>query len=354
MVASEASRRFAGSDADAGVWHLQSLQDAGNLRRMALLLSGMVSKRRPRGGGCHVRRAGGSEFQVRCFCLVSLRNPVAQAELLKLAHESPPHVVLTMQSFSICMNDARSTVISRTTRVPRSASAGGAWQPQSMGRQRRRSASGRNRNECGPAGNRRTPARHGRGFKENDQLIPEVQFSVKRLAPDLSQIAYVAGVGSALGQFASTRKCRKKVAVILSNYPNRDGRIGNGVGLDTPASTVNLLRALRAEGYLVEPVPENGEELMQWLQGGITNDPEHSYGKPCRQTMDRVRLESFLGTLPVNRREELDRNWRLTFSDDIPVAGMQVEQRLCRHSTTPRLFVTAAGRLSQSYLAATA
>ncbi len=27
----------------------------------------------------------------------------------------------------------------------------------------------------------------------------------------------------------------KRVALILANYPNRDGRLGNGVGLDTPA-----------------------------------------------------------------------------------------------------------------------
>ncbi len=32
--------------------------------------------------------------------------------------------------------------------------------------------------------------------------------------------------------------------MVLANYPNRDGRIGNGVGLDTPAGTLNVLRAL--------------------------------------------------------------------------------------------------------------
>ena len=111
---------------------------------------------------------------------------------------------------------------------------------------------------------------------------------MKRLAPDLSQIAYVAEWALRWSSLRELANAEKKIAVILSNYPNRDGRIGNGVGLDTPASTVNLLRALRAEGYLVEPVPEDGEELMQWLQAGTTNDPEHSYGKPCRQAMDRA------------------------------------------------------------------
>ena len=44
----------------------------------------------------------------------------------------------------------------------------------------------------------------------------------------------------------------KRIALILANYPTRDGRIGNGVGLDTPAAALNILRALHQEGY---PLP---------------------------------------------------------------------------------------------------
>ena len=32
------------------------------------------------------------------------------------------------------------------------------------------------------------------------------------------------------------------MAIVLANYPNKDGRIANGVGYDTPASTVAILR----------------------------------------------------------------------------------------------------------------
>ena len=41
----------------------------------------------------------------------------------------------------------------------------------------------------------------------------------------------------------------KKLALILANYPMSEGRIGNGVGLDTPASVVGILSMLRDEGY---------------------------------------------------------------------------------------------------------
>ena len=229
-----------------------------------------------------------------------------------------------MQSFSICVNDGdRLSFLEQlgcpVLQVPVALGSRNTWESNTAGLP-----------PAEVAMNVALPEIDGRllgtvtGFKENDKLLPNVQFSVKRLAPDLSQISYVAEWALRWASLREIPNAEKKVAVILSNYPNRDGRIGNGVGLDTPASTVNLLRALRVEGYSVEPVPENGEELMQWLQGGITNDPEHSYGKPCRQTMDRVRLESFLETLPAKRREELERDWKLSFSGDVPVAGIQL------------------------------
>ena len=39
------------------------------------------------------------------------------------------------------------------------------------------------------------------------------------------------------------------IAVVLSAYPTKHSRIGNAVGLDTPASAVALLRAMREAGY---------------------------------------------------------------------------------------------------------
>ncbi len=52
----------------------------------------------------------------------------------------------------------------------------------------------------------------------------------------------------------------------MANYPNRDGRIGNGVGLDTPASTLQILSALKEAGYPLSELPENGDELIRQLQ----------------------------------------------------------------------------------------
>ena len=62
----------------------------------------------------------------------------------------------------------------------------------------------------------------------------------------------------------------RRVVMILANYPNKDGRLGNGVGLDTPTSVVDMLRLLQENGYYLEDVPQDSESLMTLLQAGVT------------------------------------------------------------------------------------
>ena len=40
---------------------------------------------------------------------------------------------------------------------------------------------------------------------------------------------------------------------MLANYPNKDGRLANGVGLDTPAATVHALGLLAERGLPRRP-----------------------------------------------------------------------------------------------------
>ena len=63
----------------------------------------------------------------------------------------------------------------------------------------------------------------------------------------------------------------RRVALILANYPNRDGRIGNGVGLDTPASAAGLIASLAEAGYAAGDGPRDGARLMARLLQGPTN-----------------------------------------------------------------------------------
>ncbi|GAC1418139.1 MAG: cobaltochelatase subunit CobN [Candidatus Velthaea sp.] len=66
----------------------------------------------------------------------------------------------------------------------------------------------------------------------------------------------------------------KRVAIVLTNFANRQGRVGGAVGLDTPASVVELLRALAAAGYDTGEIPADGDSLMSALlaRGGYDTD----------------------------------------------------------------------------------
>jgi cobaltochelatase CobN len=263
-------------------------------------------------------------LQVHCLYSLSLRSPAAQAELLTQAQDFRPDVVVMMQSFSICLNDGEHVSFFEeldcpVLQVPVALCSKEAW----LG-----SLGGLSPAEA--AMNVALPEIDGRlfgtviGFKEEVIRLAEIEFTLKRLKPDHSQISHVTDWVRNWASLRQIPPSDKNLAIILSNYPNRDGRIGNGVGLDTPASTVKLLSRLHAAGYLVEPCPQDGEELMRWLQSGITNDRERSYGKPCYQEMDREEFEAFLGSLPAKRRNELGRDWQLAFSNNLPVAGIKL------------------------------
>ncbi len=92
---------------------------------------------------------------------------------------------------------------------------------------------------------------------EFDGRLITVPFSFKESGPDgipvyaadPERAARVAGIAVAHARLRHVPADRKRLAIMLSSYPTRHARIGNAVGLDTPASAVILLQALRAAGY---------------------------------------------------------------------------------------------------------
>ncbi|MFM5897013.1 MAG: cobaltochelatase subunit CobN, partial [Dolichospermum sp.] len=101
----------------------------------------------------------------------------------------------------------------------------------------------------------------------------------------------------------------RQLALILANYPNTNGRLANGVGLDSPASCVEILKALKLAGYEVGNIPETGEELIQILTSGVTNDPEGRDWKPINQSLSAAEYQKYFATLPANIQQEIIERW---------------------------------------------
>jgi cobaltochelatase CobN len=102
-------------------------------------------------------------------------------------------------------------------------------------------------------------------FKAEDRWHAATQCRIVTYRSLADRIDFVADQTARWARLRRMPARERKVAIILANYPNRDGRIGNGVGYDTPASTIAILRALERAGYAVHGIPADGNALIEEL-----------------------------------------------------------------------------------------
>ncbi len=120
---------------------------------------------------------------------------------------------------------------------------------------------------------------------------------------------FVAELARRWVELARLPNAQKRVALVLANYPTRDGRIGNGVGLDTPAAALNILKALQAEGYPLADLPGSGTQLIHQLLGGVTNDLDQLDLRPCAQSLSLADYQAAFERLPEANRQAVLERW---------------------------------------------
>jgi cobaltochelatase CobN len=161
-------------------------------------------------------------------------------------------------------------------------------------------------------------------FKEVVQRDERLQVEVVRYEPVGDRIEWVAELASNWVTLRRTPAAERRVALVLANYPSRDGRLANGVGLDTPASCVEILRSLQAAGYQLPAIPADSDELMARLTESVTNDPEGRHLRPIAQTLSAQQYEAFFVTLPAAARAAVIEQWGNPPVSAIPVSGLQL------------------------------
>ena len=102
-------------------------------------------------------------------------------------------------------------------------------------------------------------------FKSDSYYHETTQSRVVTYKPLADRVEFVADLAANWIALRHREAINRKVAIILANYPNRDGRIANGVGYDTPASTIAMLKAMQEAGYDVGEIPASGNELIHLL-----------------------------------------------------------------------------------------
>ncbi|BEP15702.1 cobaltochelatase subunit CobN [Acidothermaceae bacterium B102] len=155
---------------------------------------------------------------------------------------------------------------------------------------------------------------------EFDGRLISVPFSFKEAGPDglpvyvadPERASRVAGIATRLAALRRKANADKKVALVLSSYPTKHARVGNAVGLDTPASAVVLLRAMRAAGYDVGDFPEDSDELIHTLIAAGGHDVEWLTEEQLAGNKARVPLatyQTWFAELPEPLREGMLRTW---------------------------------------------
>jgi cobaltochelatase CobN len=143
-------------------------------------------------------------------------------------------------------------------------------------------------------------------FKAPLARDPETEADLVGYRPVADRIPFVADLARNWARLREKPAAERRIAIILANYPNRDGRIGNGVGLDTPRSAVNVLHKLCDAGYRVDDIPENGDVLMRRLLAGPTNARPQA---PCEESLPFNEYAAFFATLPESVQQRVAAQW---------------------------------------------
>ena len=135
---------------------------------------------------------------------------------------------------------------------------------------------------------------------------------LRRYAPNVERIESVAALAARYAKLRRTPLSERRVAIVLSNYPTKASRLGNAVGLDTPASAINLLLMMRDSGYTVEDIPSDGDELMRRLIERCTYDADFLTPEQMRNAEGRVSSADYVAQfsgIPVDVQDSVKADW---------------------------------------------
>ncbi|MDK4701348.1 cobaltochelatase subunit CobN [Rhizobium sp. CNPSo 4062] len=238
----------------------------------------------------------------------SLKDAVSVGILESVFMELKPSVVINTTGFAVSAPgaDRQATVLETGDTVVLqaifSASSKEAWEASSQGL----SARDLGMNVALPEVDGRVLAR-AVSFKAAARYDERVEANIVASEPLEDRMRYTARLAANWARLRKTPPGDRRVALVMANYPNRDGRLGNGVGLDTPAGTIEVLRAMRAVGYGIADLPADGDALMRHLAEGPTNSGHD--GRVIRERLSFSDYKDFFSSLPKQIQDEITARW---------------------------------------------
>ena len=239
--------------------------------------------------------------------VASLKDPVSAATLQGLMDAAPPSAILDLTAFAAGDADPLRGPAANGAPVFQGVLSGGteaAWAEGTHGLSARDIAM----NVALPELDGRVLSR-ALGFKGEAYFDEATQCPVATWKAAGDRIAWTADLLAAWCRLRAAPPPERRVALVLANYPNRDGRLANGVGLDTPQATVDALQTLAGAGYRVDGAPPSAQALMDRLMAGPTNWlPDRAE----RRGGERLALADYRlwhDALPYEARQALADRW---------------------------------------------
>ncbi|UGV27569.1 cobaltochelatase subunit CobN [Rhodopseudomonas boonkerdii] len=247
-----------------------------------------------------------------CLYVTSLKDERSVAFLRGALAAFPPEVIVNATAFATATAHDDAGVLSASgcpvLQVAQAGISHASWQ-----------ASSRGLNPRDLAMHVVLPEVDGRifakviAFKERDKS--DGGFTPTLLKPVPDRIDAAADLACAWVRLRRTEIAGRRIALILANYPNRDGRLANGVGLDTPESLVDIIAAMQGAGYDAANAPATSAAMMNLLQQGPTNALQDRAARSGGVTWPLADYCDAFAGLPANVRIAVHARWGDAASD---------------------------------------
>ncbi|WP_375500713.1 cobaltochelatase subunit CobN [uncultured Jatrophihabitans sp.] len=134
-----------------------------------------------------------------------------------------------------------------------------------------------------------------------------------RYVADPERVRRLAGIALRQARLRHVPAPQKRLGIMLSSYPTKHARVGNAVGLDTPASAVRLLGALQDAGVDIGgPVPTDSDALIHELIAAGGHDVEWLTEAQLAAAPARISLADYrreFDALPDQLRADMLEHW---------------------------------------------
>ncbi|MBB5064448.1 cobaltochelatase subunit CobN [Granulicella mallensis] len=119
----------------------------------------------------------------------------------------------------------------------------------------------------------------------------------------------VAGIAARLAALRRKSNRERRIAFVLTNSAAKASQVGGAVGLDTPASLLTTLHAMRARRYNISALPETSDELMQSLLQHGTYDDNYPLDPAQAKRFSRAVYRKIFAAFPERPNRRMQDFW---------------------------------------------